>query len=602
MNILQTLILIGLLIQFSRADTIESSLRFYREKVYLPEWLNQEDVLPRYLFHRFEHYMDSCYAARTPPIEDTRELILRKLLTAHCRLYGPVKADGEALQHYLDAYELSRKSGYKILEAECLRGIIGYGLFTKNIMEALPRYIEQHHQLVYDDLEKLQNKYFELRYEIEYTFASHLPLICDEERWLDAIAQCEQKGYYRLAAEFHSALGPLLDNIGAPEQALYHYQKAIDNSRNYSASYEASIKFSSLANMGAIEMVRENYGEALRLFHQACGIGVSRQMLANKAMIFEWMSKCFENLNHYDSAHYYLQLSHQAVLQNKGLEHASEVLEIQRKYDTEKLTFALAEETLRRKNNNLLALAIGLCLFLTLSLIWLKYEGQRQKTKNVQQQLITANKETQLAAVNARLDGQEEERKNLAMHLHDHIAGQLVAAGMHLKIAGIKQDKESLEKSAGLLHDVGLQLRAMSHELFPPLLIKLGLGPALTDLIEKYSNNSIRFHINQEAVQIKHQGNAASKIYYAVQELLNNVIKHSQATSCRVNLHQDKDHLCIRIQDNGKGFDPGLIHDSGLGMATVRARIESLGGRYEYNLYPETGPEQTISVPIINFE
>ncbi len=212
---------------------------------------------------------------------------------------------------------------------------------------------------------------------------------------------------------------------------------------------------------------------------------------------------------------------------------------------------------------------------------------------------MVANKEIQLTAVNAHLDGQEQARKNLAGYLHDNIVGQLVAANMHLKIAGKDRNPLSVEKSAQLVHDAGIQLRNISHDLYPPVLLKLGIGPALADLCEKYSNQQLQFSINSAANQIRYKGEAASKVYYAVQELLNNVVKHSEATTCQLTISVDDQFLFLEIQDDGIGFTESQTASNGLGLSTVKARIDSLQGHFEKSTAGQEGTCYMIRIPLV---
>ncbi|MCB0669883.1 MAG: hypothetical protein KDC80_28855 [Saprospiraceae bacterium] len=526
-----------------------------------------------------------------------KDLILVKVLEGHCFLFGPSRNEEEAYRCYLDALSLSKEEESIVLEVECLRALIQYGLFTKNNLTEINRYIDYHGQLAYDKLEILQNQYFLLRCQAEINYGSTGDIPFSFSVWESLLSECHDSSYFRLEVETRSVYAQILDYCGFSNMAMEEYWKALTTAAEHSDEYYQDVKFTSLGNMGHSLMQQRKYREALNLFMQLLDRSFPQKRLSNQAKIYGWMSDCYKKMGLIDSAYYYLDLSYQKKEENNETAKTIAVREIQSKYDNERLGRALVEESLRRKQNNLTAFTIGGVLLVVSMFIWFHYYRQRKRNQKIQQDLDIANKEIQLTAVNARLDGQELEKKNLASFLHDHIVGQLVAANMHLKIASHNQQNESLEKTAQLVHDAGILIRNMSHDLYPPVLLKMGLGPALQDLCEKYTNNHLTIDINPQAAQIRLKGDAIAKVYYAVQELLNNVTKHSQASKCEIDLSTSTDQLTVTIRDNGVGMGQPEEHSAGLGLNTVRARVESLGGSFLIHDH-DPGLSQTISIPL----
>jgi signal transduction histidine kinase len=163
------------------------------------------------------------------------------------------------------------------------------------------------------------------------------------------------------------------------------------------------------------------------------------------------------------------------------------------------------------------------------------------------------------------------------------------------------QKGPSLQQSAQLVHDAGVQLRQLSHELYPPVLMQLGLGPALQDLVGKYAHPGLRISLEGDLDKVTYKGPEASKVYYVVQELLNNVVKHSQATSCTLEILTTAPELQLRLEDNGRGFDPGRSNGTGLGLSGVRARISSLAGKFHLQSRPGAGTRIQIDIPLDRF-
>jgi signal transduction histidine kinase len=87
-----------------------------------------------------------------------------------------------------------------------------------------------------------------------------------------------------------------------------------------------------------------------------------------------------------------------------------------------------------------------------------------------------------------------------------------------------------------------------------------------------------------------------------VQESLNNVRKHAGATKVKVQLTSTPGHLVIRIEDNGKGFDPGRTPEGHFGVAIMRERAESVGGTFKVSSNAGKGTHVEVSAPVPNVD
>ncbi|MCB0687639.1 MAG: hypothetical protein KDC53_13985 [Saprospiraceae bacterium] len=516
-------------------------------------------------------------------------------------MFGPKKSPDKAYELYLKALADSKLQEDTILQAETLRSLFRYCLFTNQNLEEAKDFISQHKLLAYDWLEALWNQYYQLRLEDQIDRLDGKVDQINSKGWEQLIRECIDSNYQRLLTEIRLVYAVQVGIGGNPSKSIQLNQEAMASSRKFSLKYQEAIQFVAFCNMGAAHMVIHNYNAALLIFQKARTLQVTKQRLGNQSKLYNWISQCYQNLGQNDSAYYYLNRAYETDKADAKEQSGVAIKEIQSKYDNERLGRALVEESLKRKQFNLIASYAGSGLLAVSFLIWLLYDRQRQKTQKIIRELEIANKEIQLTAVNARLDGQEQEKKSLASYLHDHIVGQLVAANMHLKIAGKNQDEESIRKSAELVHDAGIQLRDKSHELYPPVLLKLGLGPALQDLCKKYSNTHLSFQISPEVSGIRLKGDAATKIYFSVQELLNNVTKHSGASECHLHACRDDTRLSISIEDNGKGLAFKENAGEGIGLNTVRSRVESLGGTFQMTNLAQGGLRQEIRVPMAVF-
>jgi signal transduction histidine kinase/ligand-binding sensor domain-containing protein len=147
------------------------------------------------------------------------------------------------------------------------------------------------------------------------------------------------------------------------------------------------------------------------------------------------------------------------------------------------------------------------------------------------------------------INAQEEERTRVALELHDSVGQQL----MLLTRKANSCNNESME---ALAKDTLQNVRNISQGLHPAVLERLGFTAGINDLINIIdTNTNLFFTAEIENVDIYLDNQKALHIYRIVQELLNNIVKHAEATSVTINIHKLKSSIEIIIEDNGKGFD-----------------------------------------------
>jgi signal transduction histidine kinase len=199
----------------------------------------------------------------------------------------------------------------------------------------------------------------------------------------------------------------------------------------------------------------------------------------------------------------------------------------------------------------------------------------------------------------------EKERKRLARELHDGIGTSLLATKLKLQMleAQAKDDKP-LDKQAfpELISEINNsieELRAVSMDIRPSFLENTGLIEAIkwhARKVKERSGIEINIssgYIGEISLKIK------ENLYRIFQEALNNAVKHSGATRIEVLLSRDKSYLVLEIQDNGKGFhQPGIEEERGIGLYTIRERVELLGGIIRINSSDRIGTDIFIEVPL----
>jgi two-component system NarL family sensor kinase len=243
---------------------------------------------------------------------------------------------------------------------------------------------------------------------------------------------------------------------------------------------------------------------------------------------------------------------------------------------------------------------IILSLFLiSLILFYFFYQNTKLKQKN---RIKDIQNKIHQNIINASIDGQENERKKIALFLHDTISASLSSAGMHLNVFLSQHNSLPAEitKTKLILDETHDKVRDLSHDLIPTLLARFGLLYALDDLCEKYSNSNLHFeYMNTIPIKKRYTEKFETRLYFIISELLNNIIKHSEASKAEISLIENNNEMIIEITDNGKGFDINKFNFvEGFGLNQIKARINNLNGQFDVKSKINEGTSVMINIPL----
>jgi PAS domain S-box-containing protein len=186
---------------------------------------------------------------------------------------------------------------------------------------------------------------------------------------------------------------------------------------------------------------------------------------------------------------------------------------------------------------------------------------------------------------------EEFERHKIATNLHEQIGQALAVSKMKLgalqKAAITKEMLQVLDEIRELIGQSIQDARSLTFELSPPVLHEVGLKAALEWLVENFADQGkISYSYQDDGKALDLNGNIRVLLFRATRELLFNVAFHSNAANATVSLSEDDENVYIRVEDNGVGFDLAKIDEkvselSGVGLFSIRERINHLGGRLE---------------------
>jgi signal transduction histidine kinase len=276
-----------------------------------------------------------------------------------------------------------------------------------------------------------------------------------------------------------------------------------------------------------------------------------------------------------------------------------------RENDITQLTLKANEQQQRLDRKSNFNWLLGISLLSLVFVGFMMYMNLRNRQKIHKQRITELENEKKLAAADALMQGQEEERKRIATDLHDGLGGML--SGVKLTFNNMKEnlvltpDKvERFEKCLEQLDNSIGELRKISHNLMPDVLVKFGLDEALRDYCASMSGTP------HPVVIFQYQGtersfNNTSKlfIYRIIQELIYNAVKHAAATEILAQLTVSPLQVLIDVDDNGKGFATSeLIGSKGMGMKNVKQRVEYLNGTLQIDSKSGKGTSVNIELYI----
>ena len=298
--------------------------------------------------------------------------------------------------------------------------------------------------------------------------------------------------------------------------------------------------------------------------------------------------------NDFASAFQYLQ-EYQAI-QNNHLQSDLDkrFQELNKKYQTDQKQIRIVRlendkaraEVETQKTLRYFLMALSVLLAIGIGFIY--WSNQKIRAKN---RAITA----------AHLQGQTIERQRVAADLHDNLGTTLSA--LHWNLEAMDNSKLSPTEQAVYatirqqVDQAYQDVRLLSHNLLPNELAKQGLAIALQNLVEKMNRNTaVHFRLSGANILPRLDQQTEFELYSICLELLNNTLKHANATESHIDLAQVNNTLHLTVGDNGAGLNG---HQSdGRGLQNIAARVASLGGTWDVDSGPGGGVLNRISVPV----
>ena len=269
--------------------------------------------------------------------------------------------------------------------------------------------------------------------------------------------------------------------------------------------------------------------------------------------------------------------------------------------NTNKVELQLAKE--KSQNYFLLLISVALLGLAALAFLGYRHFKKRDRLKSMEINQLKHEQETRVYS--AMIEGQENERKRLAIDLHDGLAGRLSATRIKLEKLAQKSKSSAVrtefELAAGSIDQSLTELRGIAMNMMPETLFRYGLKNAIEDYCSAINmgENEVRFILQFYDAGEHLPANVSLTIYRIIQELINNAIKHAQATEVLVQYIVENGKIDITVEDNGSGFSTEEVGEkNGMGLNNLRARVAYLEGEIDFLSAPGEGT--TVHIVIEN--
>lgn len=225
-------------------------------------------------------------------------------------------------------------------------------------------------------------------------------------------------------------------------------------------------------------------------------------------------------------------------------------------------------------------IGIGL-LFLVTLFITILVASYTKSVKKTKQKVIQMVRNAQTECWENAVYLQEKDRERLAEELHDNIISRLNLIRLNTHYKNMNELNLDLKNSMQLI-------RELSHNLTPPDLSEIALEDLIADYLEQ-----VKMNIHIEYYQLVfHRDNISNSVklnmFRILQELINNTLKHANASVIKVSLRISKQYLVLSVEDNGNGFTSGK-QTTGIGLRNIQLRAKQIGAIYKLKTQPQRG-------------
>lgn len=432
---------------------------------------------------------------------------------------------------------------------------------------------------------------------------------------------------YRLLSNLHNNLGLVYRELKDYKSSITHFHGTVDMTRKLGFPFGIGAAYINLGNCymldkqyekaeayadsaivifsgfeeleylgvayllkGAINTHQKQLTEAQRCVDSVLAFHGRKPSLTNLINSYDLRADISKESGDYKKALEYRTRFHEMNDSVEDITNKDKLADLQVMYGKERAESQLSEE--RTKNKLLdktrelentrwivvLLTSIGVFVLL-LAFVYVRYVRKSRSQQRLFSKLLIAQV--------------DEERSRISKDLHDNI-GQLLSvikSKINMFNTGLLPEIKGLEKEVGEVID---QTRVISHELHPSMLEKLGLERSLKSMADQTGlSTGIICNLEIDTLNERFPIAIETQLYRISQECINNTIKHSQASALKIALYRKEGSWLFEYRDNGRGIS-GSASREGLGMMTIRERVDRIGGKLSLSSEPGKGVQLTV--------
>jgi two-component system NarL family sensor kinase len=404
-------------------------------------------------------------------------------------------------------------------------------------------------------------------------------------------------------ASSYNNIGFVYKNEGKTDKSLENYFASLKLFEEIGDKYNTAITF---VNIGNDYADKPDYMKAIPWLQK--GMSLAKEIGANELLLsaYQSLANATEKSNDYNNAYKYEQLYSGLKDSIYNEKNSRQIAQMQIKYETEekeKENKLLVQKNLLQQTEiekrTLLLIILAILLFFTIIISFLLYKRYKAKQQALMERELNRQQQLRFKAI---IDSEEKERRRIAQELHDGLGQLLSTAKLNISVLEETSSPNDthVKNVLSLIDNAIDEVRAISHNMMPGVLIRLGLISALRELARNISDsNKIKVELNVDYDERLNETNEVA-IYRIIQESTNNMIKYSKGTQISITLSKNKADLILEIKDNGIGFDTSLIEtSSGIGWKNIYARTALLHGNIRINSEPSKGTIVNIHFPYL---
>lgn len=533
---------------------------------------------------------------------------ISKLNFALYNYYYKKNSDVSVLSIYLEALNSLDKTNLNALKSEIIRRILEYhnNIFILKDYSYL-KYVKLYKELAQDKVDEYISNFYKLSIGIKNS-----DLGLSKENYNITLKLIENLKIDSYNNRLLIIAGNYLEEFDDKKLAIRLYQKSLNQIKNDSSGINILSRLASKLNIGIYHFYNKEFEKAINQFNYIHSF--EGKLVKRKKIYYDyWLSLTYEELTDFKSAYKYLKTSRRNQFSFNQSNHLKAVREIQVKYETEKKEKENLQLKIDKEKNRSYLIATLLALILISVIGILSFQSSKRKRKLAEQQKdlekqknLTLLKEQELTTINAMVEGQEKERKRVAKDLHDNLGSVLATLKLHFENLKMNREKKKIDqeilfnKTEGLIDEAYLKVRSIAHAKNAGVIANQGLLMAIKLMAEKISSaDKIQIEVVDFGLNKRLDNSLEISVFRIIQELITNTIKHANAKNATINISLYDKNLNIIIEDDGIGFNIEKVNlKEGMGLSSIKTRIEHLSGNLEIDSTLGKGSSIIIDIPI----